>query len=117
MLKGIRVARCNEDIQAHQSVAYASLGPNQRLALLARGFDFYADQPNKERAAHLLELIESNGDKGLLRECRRKYAIVFENKRGYITEMEQALAKASGQEASRLSCEHLTHVPDGSRQL
>ena len=54
--------------------------PNQRPALLARGFDFYADQPNKERAARLLELIESNGDKGLLRECRRKYAIVFEKK-------------------------------------
>ena len=76
--------------------------PQQRLALLARAFDFYAGQDDRERAAHILELIESAGDKELLKDCRQKFGIVFDKKWSHITEMERRLPKASPAEQVRL---------------
>ena len=62
--------------------------PKQRLALL--------------KASHMLELVESSGDKGLLRSCRVKFDIVFDKKSGYIHEMEEALPDASPEERAQL---------------
>ena len=76
--------------------------PKQRLALLARGFEFYAAQLDRDKASHMLELVESSGDKGLLRSCRVKFDIVFDKKSGYIHEMEEALPDASPEERAQL---------------
>ena len=73
-----------------------------RLALLARGFEFYAAQLDRDKASHMLELVESSGDKGLLRSCRVKFDIVFDKKSGYIHEMEEALPDASPEERAQL---------------
>ena len=76
--------------------------PQQRLALLARGFGFYVAQSDRDKAAHMLELVEANGDKDLLCDCKQKFAIIFDKKWDYIDEMERRLPDAGLEERSQL---------------
>lgn len=76
--------------------------PRQREALLDRAFGFYVAQEDRDRAEHMLELIDSCGNKEMLRDCRQKFGIVFNGKSSYITEMQRRLPHASPRERAQL---------------
>lgn len=75
----------------------------QRRALLERAFSFYSSQKDRERCERVLELMESLGDKDLVRESRQTFDIVFKGSYAHIAEMEHELADAAPERRATLN--------------
>lgn len=81
---------------------------DQRLALLARSFDFFIDQKNYKRAKKVLVELREKVDAEKLKSVERTYDIFAHGSSAYIQEVREELESASPSE--RLSLLYLLSV-------